>query len=179
MIANLDAAQLEVDLIKEYLAYNPDNGHFTWSKSNNKKIKVGSRADINSNHGYKRIQVCGKRYLAHRLAFVFMLGRFPINLVDHINLETNDNRWVNLREANYLQNQFNRGIRRSNTSGKRNVWWSPQHKKWRTGIYINGKRKHIGCFTTVEEASNAYETLAKQVQGDFYCKGEEHHDSKL
>ena len=37
-------------------------------------------------------------------------------------------------------------------------------------IQIDGKRKHLGYFKTALEASNVYETKAREFHGEFYYK---------
>jgi hypothetical protein len=39
--------------------------------------------------------------------------------------------------------------------------------KWRACIYINGKRKHLGCFNNKDDAFAAYCEAAKELHGEF------------
>ena len=84
--------------LKELLNYNPENGSFTWLKSQGNASK-GSKAGSLAVNGYILIAVNGQRYRAHRLAFLYMKARFPVLDIDHINRNPSDNRWVNLREV--------------------------------------------------------------------------------
>lgn len=91
--------------LKELLKYNPDSGAFRWRVSwTRTRLPAGC---IHSD-GYRRIEIDGRRYLASRLAWLYMKGRMPENFVDHINRIRDDNRWANLRHVG------KRGISRKN-----------------------------------------------------------------
>ena len=79
--------------LKEILCYDPGTGIFTWliTVSN---VKIGDMAGCLHPSGYWLIKVNRRRYQAHRLAFLYMTGKFPANEVDHINHVCGDNRWV-------------------------------------------------------------------------------------
>jgi len=83
----------------------------------------------------------------------------PKMVVDHINGNKTDNRKDNLRVVSQSENAFNSGIRVNNTSGYKGV--SKFEDRWRARIYINGKEKHLGLFTSKEEAAKAYNEVAK------------------
>jgi hypothetical protein len=44
----------------------------------------------------------------------------------------------------------------NNTSGYRGVHWNKGHKKWVARIKINGKKKHLGEFNSIDDAHAAY-----------------------
>jgi len=156
--------------LKELLEYNPDTGLFTWIKSNgNRRLKAGDAAGTKMKVGYVRITIQGKNYLAHRLAYLYMTGNFPKNGIDHINHIKDDNRWSNLRDATNSQNNSNRVKQKNNTSGYKGVRWHKQHKKWRAEIKYMNKCIHIGCYTTPQEAAEAYKKKAIELFGEFSC----------
>ena len=68
---------------------------------------------------------------------------------DHINHNTLDNCWLNLRMVTNQQNHFNQ----KNPKG---YHWDKQHKKYRAQIGLNGKTISLGYFCTITEAHNAY-----------------------
>jgi len=68
-----------------------------------------------------------------------------------------NNRISNLRDVTRNTNMQNqRGPRADNTSGFLGVSFYRRLDKWEAGIYVAGRRRHIGVFTTAEEASAAY-----------------------
>lgn len=144
--------------LKELLHYDPETGIFTWLViANNNKALVGTVAGSLNKPGYMMIGVDRKRYLAHRLAFLYMTGEWPSEQVDHINGERTDNRWCNLRAATEGENKHNiGGPPRTNTSGYLGVSWDKSRGKWRAHIYLRNVQHHLGRFTTPEAAHAAY-----------------------
>jgi hypothetical protein len=97
--------------LRHNLTYDPLTGLWFWNirvgRGRNAK-KSGDPAGYTDPDGYVRIIPDGERkYYAHRLAFFYMLGRWPEAQVDHINRVRNDNRWENLREATIRENLWN------------------------------------------------------------------------
>ena len=62
------------------------------------KTELGQRADKMNEDGHCYIAIDGVEYLAEELAFFYMTGRWPKYGVEHVNGNTQDNRWENLRE---------------------------------------------------------------------------------
>jgi hypothetical protein len=87
--------------------------------------------------------------------------------VDHINGDKRDNRKKNLRNCSYSENMMNKGRTSSNTSGFKGVYWHNFGKRWCSAIKVQGKKKHIGSFSTKEEAYEAYCKAAKLYHGEF------------
>jgi hypothetical protein len=153
--------------LKEVLEYNPDTGLFTWIKSNGNHLKVGDVAGSRRNDGYIVIIIKGKSYKAHRLAYLYMIGNFPENSIDHINHIKDDNRWVNLRAATSAQNGANTKKRINNKSGYKGVYWNKRSKKWYVKITHMYKVIHLGVYTTPQEAAEAYKKKAIELFGEF------------
>jgi len=87
------------------------------------------------------------------------LHRFIINApagveVDHVNLNTLDNRKCNLRICTRTQNMHNRFKYKNNSSGYKGV--CKDHNSWRATIVIENKKVYLGNFKTKEEAYDAY-----------------------
>jgi len=153
--------------LKELLDYNPDTGVFTWKKTVNSRAVVGSVAGNQDCSVYIRITIYKKKYAAHRLAFLYMTGKWPNKLVDHINQIKDDNRWVNLRQATTSQNNINSKKQKNNTSGHRGVYWSKKSQMWRVQIKYKSKHRCLGGYTTIEEAAAVYKAAALELYGEF------------
>lgn len=85
--------------------------------------------------------------------------------VDHKNGNGLDNRRSNLRLATHLQNTRNKAVLSHSSTGIKGV--TPHPSGWRARIKINGKDKHLGIFTTKEDARAAYKNAADAIYGDF------------
>ncbi|HBC9089292.1 TPA: HNH endonuclease [Citrobacter koseri] len=162
-----DSQTLTQQALREYLVYEPHSGIFTWIKKTNIRIIVGDHAGSIDRYGYIRIKLFGGAYKAHRLAWFYMTGKWPQKGIDHVNGIKHDNSWVNLREANQMENMRNTGPHKRNTSGYKGVTYHKGADKWSARIRYGGKRHHLGIFSTPEEAAKAYELAAKQNHGEF------------
>lgn len=137
--------------LKELFEYNPNTGLFVRLKQAG-NAKAGDIAGGLTSNGYIKIKVDSTEYYAHRLAFLYMTGKFPSEQADHINHETSDNRWANLRAVTMSENQHNRKLNINNKSGVSGVTWHKPNKKWVVKVRVDGKQKHFGYFDTVSEA---------------------------
>ena len=133
------------------------SGHNWAALLNPKKRNVYARHTKNLGDGkYKTVQM-------HRL----LLG-FPNGMqVDHIDGNGLNNRRCNLRTATQSQNMHNRFLSKSNKSGVRGVCWCKRTGKWRVGITLNKKQKHIGYFSDLDEATAAYAAASLKYHGAF------------
>ncbi len=155
--------------LKEALHYDPLTGHFTWLERPNRRIRIGSLAGaIHSKTGVVTIQVDGKEYKAHRLAWLYMTESYWPNLIDHKNLKRGDNRWDNLREANKSLNAANCPARSGTASGYKGVTRGKKEGEWRAMIKKKGrKRIYLGVFTDPAKAHEAYMNKARELFGEF------------
>lgn len=143
--------------LKEVLHYNPITGLLTWKVSRG-KAKAGNIAGVlDIKNGYIKISVYGKSYSAHRLAFLYIHGKFNKNEIDHINGIKNDNRLENLREVSHAENQQNRRKPNSiNKTGYLGVSLYKKSNQFRAFICVNKINRHLGIFDTPEQAHEAY-----------------------
>lgn len=63
-----------------------------------------------------------------------------------------DNRLVNLREANSQQNGRNSSLRNTNKSGVCGVWFCKERNKWEAYIWINYKKINLGRHLDKDDA---------------------------
>ena len=146
--------------LKEFLDYDKETGSF-YRKVSQGSAKVGSFAGGVNGYGYIRISINCRCYLAHRLAWLWVYGSWPINNIDHIDHNPLNNRICNLRDTTKSENAQNQiKARIHNGCGKLGVSFFKRSGKFRATITLNGKWKHLGYFTTAEKAHTAY--LAKK-----------------
>jgi len=115
-----------------------------------------------NNKGYINICINKKLYALHRLIYKYHNEDWDItdtsnnNLIDHININSLDNRIENLRVVNHSQNCRNKNKRQNCSSKYIGVSWHKTNNKWIAHIRINGKSKNLGYFDNEEEASECY-----------------------
>ncbi|ECF5934230.1 Pathogenesis-related transcriptional factor and ERF protein [Salmonella enterica subsp. diarizonae] len=160
--------------LHQILNYEPETGVFTWKSPGNRAF-IGRVAGCLDREGYVYFYVNKKRYFAHRLAWLYVYGFWPANLIDHVNGVRSDNRIINLREA--TRTECNRNSRRSkkNTSGVKGVHWSKNEKKWRARCGFNGKQHSLGYFLNITDAERAVIVFRKKHHGEFANQGGFYH----
>lgn len=154
--------EITQNILKEILDYNPETGLFIWKKRISKCIKIGKLAGFLDNRGYIRITIYKKKFSAHRLAWLYVYGKWPNNIIDHINRIKTDNRINNLRDVSDSENKENRSIpSKSNTTGFLGV--SKNRWKFRATIRVNKIKINLGTFDTPEEAHQYYLNAKKEL----------------
>ena len=156
--------------LKDLLHYDPETGLFTWLQSTNRKIKLGDAAGCLGPQGYVRLRFDGKYYQAHRLAWLYMTGKWPEEFIDHKDTNKSNNKWGNLREATRSENGYNRPHQKDNELGVKGVHL--HFGKYLAQITIDGKPRYLGVYKTLEEAKYAYESVTDNIQGEFAYKME-------
>src|SRR5258706_1935551 len=136
---------LTLPYLKSRLHYDPLTGIFTWktkprSRSPSRDLVAGCRRS----DGYITIGIGQERFLAHRLAYFYMTGKWPPKglEIDHINGIRSDDKFKNLRVVTKAQN-------RQNTHAMNN-------KNGYSGVHKNHNgfiaRLTIGTFSTPRKA---------------------------
>lgn len=134
--------------------YNPETGVFIRRKTSGNKV-MGSRAGTLHSTGYRYIEILGSSYSEHRLAWFYIHGYWPTNNIDHIDGSKSNNKLNNLREATQSDNGKNRILSKNNSTGHTGVSFYTPLNKYVAKITIDKKQKHIGYYTTIEEAVSA------------------------
>ena len=168
--------EVPIEYLHERLIYDPASGELRWKSWRGAPRwsgrYAGKLAGCRDHRDYVHIGLMylGRQYqfLAHRVAFAMAHGRWPADQVDHKNRHRSRNHLANLREATHQQNVHNSGKRSHNTSGCAGVYRDGQ--RWKAQIQVDGKRKHLGRFSNIEDASQAY-LVAKQQLHQFYATG--------
>ncbi len=158
---------LTASRLKELFSYDPETGIFTHKLNKSHNAIAGQQAGGVNNQGYWTISVDNKRYLAHRLAWLYMTGSWPELLIDHINGNRIDNRFCNLREANKSENGCNKGPRSDNKSGIKNVMWQKHQGGWYIQLKIYGCKYFYGYFKDLELAALVAEEAREKIHGVF------------
>lgn len=155
-------SQLTAERVRALLCYDPATGHFTRRVRTAQRHQVGDRADFQilggNAKGYYRVAIDSKRYLAHRVAWLYVHGAWPDQFIDHLNGDRADNRLENLRQADAKLNQENlrKPRRKSTASGLLGAHWDEQVGKFKASIVVDRKKHHLGNFEDPAAAHAAY-----------------------
>lgn len=113
---------------------------------------------------YVEAKVCGKKIKMHQLLLPKLAIGYTVDHKDHNGLNNQKN---NLRPATKSEQQRNRGIQLNNTTGFIGVTKFKRDNNFKAQITINGKTKHLGYFTSKEEAALYYNKIALVTFGEF------------
>jgi hypothetical protein len=155
------------EFLNDRYVYDPITGRLTWRFGTwNQRRKPGDPAGRISVGRYWECKINGRMFKTHRIIWRMVTGEDPGCLqIDHINGNSSDNRWDNLRVATVHQNAFNSRTYRARSSGL------PKGVVARNGKYRarigNGGAIDLGTFDTLEQAHSAYLRAAKAVCGVY------------
>jgi hypothetical protein len=158
-------AELTQQELSKWVTYDPETGLFTRLIFKG-KCRPGDKIGGTNHDGYVVFRVGGKKHLAHRLAWLYIHGKWPENELDHVNRIRDDNRICNLRESSRVANAQNTGSPvMGNKSGYQGV--SPYGSKWKAKICVLGKQIYLGNFDDPAEAHQTYLDAKKKYHPTF------------
>lgn len=137
----MDGTPLTAERLRHAFDYNPETGIFK-RKTRGIRNKTGSVVK-RQNTSYLAIHIGGKKYSAHRLAWLYHYGKWPSNVIDHINGDGLDNRIENLRDVDITTNLRNQSIAKNNKSGICGVFFAKTQSRWMATICENGKNIYL------------------------------------
>lgn len=149
---------LSADCIRSVLTFDREIGIFRWRESRS-HVRGGDLAGCRQTSGYISIQIDGHRYMAHRLAWIYVSGQWSVKEIDHIDGNKANNAFSNLREATRAENN-------RNTSSK-GYTFVKKLKKFRAQIVFNRQHYELGLFEREEDARAAYVAGSRRLFGEF------------
>jgi len=132
---------------------------YTWTAMDNKadgSIRVVTNTPV----------VVHKQWTLMSRLLMGVIDAGPDILVDHINMDSLDNRRENLRVCNKSQNMAN-GLSRGGSSKYKGVYWDKNRNKWLSAITVNYRQIHLGRFDLELDAVKAYNKGALKYFGEF------------
>lgn len=161
---------LTQERLKELLHYDPETGVFTWAIGRPGAAK-GAVAGCATKRGRWRIKIDRVEYFGHQVAFLYMTGEIPAELIDHRDLVPLNNKWENLREATPSLNNANtpKILKRGHAaSALKGVYRGKTPGTWASRVTYRGKRYFLGgSYLTEEGAHAAYVAKAQELFGEF------------
>jgi hypothetical protein len=143
--------------LKELLHYNPSTGVFTRTirRGPYRAGSICGHAFKHRNTHYRVIGIDGGNYKAHRLAWLYVYGKFPDDQIDHKDGNGLNNSLSNLRDVSNSENQKNARLRLNNTSGVAGVSFYKPDNKWLVRINTDSGRKFLGYYIDIKDAISA------------------------
>ncbi len=139
--------------LHELLDYSIVEGNFYWRKSGRGR-KTGEPAGaLDKSTGYIRIHFDGIKYKAHRLAWMYITGEDPGELViDHINGDKDNNGFHNLQLLTHKQNTRRKHSLQGGTSKHRGV--SKKGNRWAARMRVDDVDLHLGYYDKEKDAAH-------------------------
>lgn len=165
-------ATLTQDRLKELLSYDPETGVFRWKSARTSSIRAGRQAGYLNATGYRTVVLDKRKHWEHRLAWLYVHGKWPEHYIDHINGVKDDNRICNLRDVTKQLNQQNeKRARSSSKSGFLGVTHVKRHlklaKPFAARIWFDKKLHSLGHYATAEEAHAVYVDAKRKLHAGF------------
>jgi hypothetical protein len=148
------------------LHYDPETGIFARKvDSRNRMSKAGDVVGHINDKGYISISLGDHHHAAHRLAWLYMTGRWPTGTVDHRDTVRTNNQWDNLRDVSRDVNMQNQQQAHANNKVGLLGVYLEKNGKFRSCIQIPGTRrkKHLGTHETALQAHAAYVAAKRQL----------------
>jgi hypothetical protein len=158
--------------LRKRLSYDAATGIFSWRRNAQRTASwntryAGVQAGCMAQNNYFYISLDKRLYLASRLAWLYVFGKWPHAEIDHINRDPSDNRIENLREATRAENTRNCRVRSHSVSGIKGVAYIADKQKWNAKIRADGKTIFLGYYDTAAAAQAAHRAAAKRYHGAF------------
>ena len=160
----IDLVPLTADYLRSILDYDPVTGVFIWRErplAHFRTIRAGkiwngafpgTVAGTLTHHGYRQVNIGTKLYKASRLAWLYMTGQWPSEVIDHIDGNRSNDAFCNLRDVRLIENCRNQKTPSHNTSGICGVSWVASRNKWLATIKVRGIAKNLGRFAAKDDA---------------------------
>jgi hypothetical protein len=131
---------------------------------------AGAKYTTKQGKSYRQIKIDGVIYPLHRIIAKAcgILSNEDLQ-IDHVDGDGLNNKASNLRQVTSSENNRNRKIPSSNTSGVIGVNFISSTGKWQARINHNEKRISLGMFSCFDDAAKARKSAEKE-----YCYSKGH-----
>jgi len=136
----------------EMFDYSSETGVLYWKIKFPRK-NIGDPVGYKSTHmgkDYLRVTINGKKYMVHRLIYIFVNGVIN-NEIDHVDGNGMNNKITNIRDVPHIENLRNQKLYKSNKCGVHHIV-KRKNGNYRVRITINGYRRSLGTFKYIWDA---------------------------
>ena len=141
--------KINIPSLKNQLNYDPDSGIFNWKEKGSGRranLVAGSLKDgRDGKNKWRRIVFEAQEYTSGQIAWALMKGEFPDFIVDHIDQNPLNDKWINLRRGDNFVSQRNQRKSSNNKTGITGVKWVANQGIYHAIIGIGGKQQYLGC----------------------------------
>jgi hypothetical protein len=157
---------------KQLFSYDPHEGILRWrewSRGRRADLVAGCPCRKKGKPTYLVVRVGqkpGKLYPVHQIVWLYMTGEWPDTLIDHEDLDGENNKFINLRKATNGQNMMNGRLRADNKTGVKGI---SMHRNgmFRVRINVDGKEIFLGRFYEFEKAVAVRKEAQIRYHGEF------------
>lgn len=149
---------ITADELWSLVNYDPETGLFT--------DKAGAPVGFQHPAGYWQLELGGKLYRANRLAWLYVMGREPVGVIDHRDFDPTNDAFSNLREASGVESMRHRRINAGKPLRMKGVRLA-RNGAYQARISYGGKQHSLGFHDTPDEAGHAYNKAAIKHFGDY------------
>ena len=146
----------------EVVGYEPETGDFIWL-IDRQRSRIGDKAGC-LDDGYLKVNIDGRTYKAHRLAWFYVYGEWPAQFIDHKDQVRSNNRIANLREATRSLNSQNQRVAHANNASC-GLLGVTRHAsgRWSAKVRLAGKCYSAGLHDEPIAAHEAYVRLKRRL----------------
>lgn len=135
-------------------SYNPYTGIVIRKTKPSGNTKIGGVVGTDNGRGYLKVMINQKGFFLHRVIWIMVYGYIG-EQIGHINKLKKDNRLVNLRCVNNIENNRNKNMLKNNTSGVTGVYMRKGSKNWYASIRVDWKLINLGTYKNKLDAITA------------------------
>jgi len=129
--------KLTYTLAHKHFFYSYETGNLYWKLPTSTCILPGALATSKlSKQPYLRCHIFGYDYLAHRVIWLMMSGKWPVDTIDHLDNNGANNKLINLSPAS----DYDQMLNRKDNNKVPGVHFSKKISKWHAHINVSGRR---------------------------------------
>lgn len=173
--------ELTQDFLKDRLEYEPASGKFFYKKKCGSLALKGQEAGAIIDFKHSKRCIIGinyKSYYRSQLAFLYMKGYIP-NEIDHIDGDSCNDIWENLRECTHSQNIHNQKVRKDSGTGIKGLEFKDgKYPRYIAQVRYKGKiyKKSINVLNRDKDKVKSYlinwlQETRNELHGEFANHG--------